>query len=334
MKLSSLCVDVHAHALTAEFIDGVGHILPKKAPRLHAADGGVELVYESGGRRGPFPTSFVDPEARLADMARAGVDVQVLSSPPFMFLYDQEAGRAAQLASILNDSLVAWARFRPDTFRVLASLPAQDVGLAIREVERVVAEPLIAGIALGSNIAGKDLDDPTLAPMWQVLAAAGLPVLVHPVDAPGDRLARYFMRNIVGNPVDTTIAAACLIFGGVLEDNPALRVCLVHGGGFLPYQLGRLERGYLQRADVRRHASRSPRSFLPQLYFDTILHDASALRFMAEQVGWERIVIGTDFPFEMGDLQPDLTIGGMKLGASELRLVRSENAKRFLRGLE
>ena len=277
--------------------------------------------------------SFIDPAVRTRDMDDGRIAMHVLSSPPFMFLYDHEPAAAAELIGVLNDSLLAWAQGAPERYRVLASLPAQDPILAVAEIHRLSGSPMLAGVAIGSSIAGVDLDDDGLAPLWRALTEADLPVLIHPVDPPGSRLGRYFMRNTVGNPIETTIAASCLIFGGVLEHFPALRVCLVHGGGFVPYQLGRFTRGYEHRAEVRKRISRPPRSFLNQLFFDTILHDPAAIEFMAAQVGWEQLVVGSDYPFEMGDLEAGTTLAYLarSVGSAQLEQVASGNARRFLR---
>lgn len=328
-------IDVHSHALTTEFLEAHRRLAPERASIIEATDATVTLVSASGVRRGPFPRSFIDPEQREREMERDGVATHVLSAPPFMFLYDHEAEVAAEAIRILNDSLIAWGRANPDRYSVLASLPLQDVERSTREVERVAGERVVTGIAIGSSIQGVDLDDDALTPLWSALVRADLPVLIHPVDPPGSRLGRYFMRNTVGNPIETTIAASCLIFGGVLERFPALRFCLVHGGGFVPYQLGRLERGYEHRAEVRGRISRSPRRFLEQLFFDTILHDEAAIHFMAKQVGWEQVVIGSDYPFEMGDLKPRLTLETLATTVGQARIgqLASGNARRFLRTL-
>ncbi len=326
-------IDVHAHALTTEFFDAHHRLAPDGASALEITDSSVSLVAHSGPRRGPFPLSFIDPTQRQSEMDRDGIGMHMLSSPPFMFLYEHDPDAAAELIAVLNDSLVGWASARPDRYRVLASLPLQNVDRAVVEIERLAGERMVAGVAIGSSIGKVELDDEALTPLWEALTEADLPILIHPVDPPGSRLGRYFMRNTVGNPVETTIAASCLIFGGVLERFPELRICLVHGGGFVPYQLGRFQRGYDHRPDARGRISQPPRAFLRQLYFDTILHDEAALRFMAGQVGWEQIVVGSDYPFEMGDLQPRDTLGGLagSVAAEDIERVESRNARRFLR---
>ena len=326
-------VDVHAHALTEGFIDAYRRLDPVAGPTLAYNADEVSLTTPTGPTRGPFPRSFVDPAAREHALARDGVATHVLSSPPFMFLYDRDAGMAAELIAVLNDSLVAWASAMPGRFRVLASLPLQDVGRSVSEVNRLANQQAVAGVAIGSSVGRVELDDRSLEPLWETLTSADLPVLIHPVDPPGARLSRYFMRNTIGNPIETTIAAACLIFGGVLDRHPALRVCLVHGGGFVPYQLGRLEHGFAHRAETRSSAARPPREYLGQLFFDTILHDRAAIQFMAGKVGWEQVVVGTDYPFEMGDLALRDTLEALALNPAELAGVCSGNADRFLRTL-
>lgn len=323
-------IDVHAHALTAEFLAACHQLDPALGVGM-TRDRHEMRMEIRGHQMGPFPISFIDPDSRLAQMDQDGIQAHALSSPPYMFLYDKPAALAEELSAALNDSLIAWSRTKPDRLRVLASLPMQSPEAAIREVARIASDPAVCGVAIGSHIAGNDLDAPELLPVFQRLAKENLPVLIHPVTSPDGRPSRHFLRNLIGNPVDTTIAAGSLMFGGVLDAAPTLRVCLVHGGGFLPFQIGRLTHGFARVEEARRTSVRSPAEMIPQLFFDTILHDAAAIRFMAGQVGWSQVVVGTDFPFEMGDGDPHRTLESLDHPPDVRTDLRSGNALRFLR---
>lgn len=327
-------IDVHAHALTHAILDAYRAARPDVAPVVvGAGSGAVRLVYPDGSERGPFAEGFLDGSARFRDMDDRGVSLHAVSSPPFLFLYEVGRELRSHLVRVLNESLVLSAAANPERMRVLISLPLPDVGDVVGEIRYFREEPMVAGVAIGTSIGDMELDNELLEPMWSELESADLPVLIHPVDAPGARLRRYFLRNIVGNPAETTVAAAFLIFSGVLERHPALRVCLVHGGGFLPYQLGRMDHGHASRSQARGNLSARPSTFMDQLFFDTIVHDADALTFMARRVGLDRVVVGTDYPFEMGDADPASTVTVLTGNEDERRAVQEINARRFLRGL-
>lgn len=327
-------IDVHAHGLTTAFLQAYRGARPDVAPEVSpSGQGAVRLVSPDGSERGPFAEGFLDSAARVRDMDSQGIALQAVSSPPFMFLYEEARDARRRLLRVLNESLVEAASANPARLRVLVSLPLPDIDDVVEEIRQFRDAPTVAGVAIGSSVGGMELDHASLEPMWRELEAADLPVLIHPVDAPGARLGRYFLRNIVGNPVETTVAAGFLIFGGVLERHPSLRVCLVHGGGFLPYQLGRMDHGHSHRSQARRGSSAPPSQFLNQLFFDTILHDPDALAFMASRVGLHRVVIGTDYPFEMGDAHPSATLTHLKLNEEDRRAVAALNAQRLLRGI-
>jgi aminocarboxymuconate-semialdehyde decarboxylase len=297
-------VDVHAHALPSDLLEALAREHPDLGPAVVRDEAGVHLRYPGGRALGPFPDGMVDLAPRLADMAGQGVDVQVLSVPPSHFHHDLEPARGAAVVSLHTDHLLRWAAAAPDRLRVLAGLPLQDPSAAVAEVARVAAHPLVAGVCVGTQVAGRDLDDPDLEAVWGAIAAHDLFVLVHPpIGADSDRLRRRNLANAIGNPTETTIAAAALLLGGVLDDHPALRVCLVHGGGFLPYQIGRLDRSWLVRPDPAREVPR-PSDSIGRLWSDALLHDDLALRHLVARLGAAHVVLGSDYPFEMGDPDP------------------------------
>lgn len=325
-------IDLHAHALPPDGFAAIRAVHPSVAPSVAADGGGFVLVYPDGRRSGRMPAGMFDVEARLADLGRQGVTHQVLSAPPITFFYGAPGGVCRDLAVYQNDALLELAAVRPDAFSVLATVPLPDVAASVAEVERLAGNRAVRGVAIGSHARGDDLDDPRFEPLWEALADAGLPVLIHPGDVAGkERMRAHFLPNLVGNPLETSLAAAHLILGGVLDRHPALRFCLVHGGGFVPYQVGRWDHGWSARAEVAPDLPQAPSSYLDRFVFDTIVHNGPALRFLGEQVGWDRVVLGSDYPFEMGVADPVAAVDGAGVGPVERAAVLGSNAERFLR---
>jgi aminocarboxymuconate-semialdehyde decarboxylase len=176
----------------------------------------------------------------------------------------------------------------------------------------------LRGIQIGSNIAGKNLDDPELEPVWAAAAELGAFILLHPINVAGmDRLGSYYLNNLIGNPLDTTIAAACLVFSGVLERHPSLKICLAHGGGFVPYQAGRFLHGWHVRAEPKKKLPKPPTDSLQRFYFDTIVHSKEVLEFLVGNAGADRVLLGSDYPFDMGTPDGVLQVRSLSLPAAE-----------------
>src|ERR1700730_12078355 len=226
-------LDIHTHVLTEEMIGLIRKEAPKVAPRVTAIDADSFILEVAGTPYRPFPRGGFDLERRFADMDAAEVDVQVLSATPQTYLYDQEPALTAACASIQNDQIAKLVATYPDRFLGIATLPMQAPELAAAELRRAMGTLKLRGAMIGSNIMGRNLDHPDLEPLWAAAAELDTMLLVHPVNVgAADRLRSYYLNNLIGNPLDTTIAAACLVFGGVLERHPKLKALLVHGGRF------------------------------------------------------------------------------------------------------
>jgi aminocarboxymuconate-semialdehyde decarboxylase len=299
-------VDIHAHTVPEPFLDEIRRAVPEIAPALVKEDDGWWFAYPNGRRSGPIPAGMFDVGARLADMDATGIDVQAISVPPPHFNYRVAPEAAAEAARLHNDAMIAMAREYPDRFVVLGHLPMQTEATALAELERLTADPSVVGLELGTNVAGVNLGDPAFASVWQAIDAAGYAVVLHPgADVAGaDRMHDHYLHNFVGNPTDTTVAAGSLIFSGVLSRNTALRIALLHGGGFLPYQIGRFDHGWRVRPESRADLDVPPSSLLDRFWFDTLTHDSASLRFLLERVGQERLCLGSDYPFDMADADP------------------------------
>jgi aminocarboxymuconate-semialdehyde decarboxylase len=237
---------------------------------------------------------------------------------------------------------VAWSRLLNDCaaadldgvegFVALATVPLQDPVEAAFELRRAVEELGMRGVMIDTNVAGRSLLDLPLDPFWEMVSHLGVPVVLHPFNTPAeDRLARFYLNNVVAYPYETTLAAAEIIFSGLLDRFPGLRVLLVHGGGFLPYQIGRLDRAWLTREENRRLCGKPPSAWLRSFYYDTLSHDAASLRFLIDRVGFDRVLLGSDFPFGMGDPNPARVVENCGVDALSLRAILWENAKVLFR---
>jgi aminocarboxymuconate-semialdehyde decarboxylase len=335
-------IDVHAHHVDPDALTRMEREAPGRMARLQQRpDGGwaMELppgffgIFPDGATR-PIPTGVIDLEVRRADMDRQGVGAHVLGPYTFLTLYDQPGDLAATLYSIHNDAVIATARDEPDRFIALPGLPVQAPELAAAEVRRLAAISEVAGVGIGTNIAGMDLDDERIEPMWAALDEVGLPILLHPpgLVIGGPRVKPYHLSNLIGNPTDSTVAIARIILSGVLERYANLRFVLVHGGGFMPYQLGRWDHAWRLRDDVKARTPRPPSEYLPgRIFFDTLTHDPQALAFLGERVGWEHVMLGSDYPWDMSTVDPVGDVRRAGIEGDRFEAVTVGNARRFLR---
>ncbi len=304
-----MTTDIHAHIVPEAFVNELANEIPSAAPKIENRSDGWYFSYPNGRVSGPFPAGMFDVGARLADMDRDGVTVHALSVPPPQFQYKLETAAAAAHAQLFNDSLVDIARAHPDRFVVLGTLPMQDPDAAIAEVGRLASVPEVVGLEVATNVTGTNLGDDRFAELWTAIADAGLAVVLHPSDVAGhERMHDYYLHNFVGNPTDSTLAAGSLIFSGVLERNAALRIALLHGGGFLPYQIGRFDHGWKVRPEPKSRIDREPSQYLDRFWFDTLTHDRDSLAFLLQRVGADRLALGSDYPFDMADPDPVGTV--------------------------
>ena len=297
-------IDAHAHLISTDAIETLRHELPDYAPAFENRATGQYLVYPNGRVSGPLPVGMFDLDVRLGDMDRTGVSVQVLSPNPPQFAYGLDAAVSAVHSAIVNDATVAAAEKVPDRLLALLTLPLPHVDAALTELERAAVRAPVRGVEIGANVAGENLDAAEYEPLWAELERRRMFVLVHSAPADTPQYRKHFTRNLVGNPADSTLAIASLIFGGVAERHPDLNFCFVHGGGFAPYQIGRWDRGWRLRDDLRAAAPRPPSEYLRGFYFDSLTHDAQSLAFLGARVGWDRVVLGSDYCFDMASDDP------------------------------
>ena len=320
-------IDIHAHWYPEDWL----RLFEKEGPKEGASlERGAKYTIRTERIVNAFDEEFVGLERRLAGMKRQGVDVHALSLTTPM-VYWATPGFGLALSQAYNDACAAAHAKHPDRFYGLAMLPMQAPELALKELERAAKLPGIRGLYLATNINGAELDEKRF---WDVYAKAeelGWTIFLHPVDTIGrDRTARYYLKNLLGNPYDTGVAAAHLIFGGVMDAFPKLEVNLPHAGGAFPWLIGRFDHGTKVRPELK-HMKRMPSEYLRRFTYDTIGHDDRINSALVKLVGADRVTLGTDYCFDMGLTDPVATvdrIGG--LSAEEARMIKGETAARLL----
>ena len=326
-------IDVHAHYVPLDSLKVASEIGRSQGLKLEKKERGRDVVTRDGR---PLLTQlkaeFSDLDLRLSIMDHQGVDMQAISPASSYFFYWMPVSEGLEFARWLNDSLAEAVAKHPERLMALASVPMQDSAKAAAELERAMTKLGMRGVEIASNIGGRYFDDPGFDPFWEAAQALDAVIFVHPNQVVGaDRMKEFNLANLIGNPTDTSLAFAKLIFGGVLERFPRLKLLLAHAGGFLPYTWGRLDRGYRIQDSSTAKISKSPGEYLKLLYFDTITHSRMALEYLVANFGADHVLLGSDYPYDMGDPEPVATLAAIGVDSEKFNRIASANACKLLR---
>jgi aminocarboxymuconate-semialdehyde decarboxylase len=276
---------------------------------------------------------MTDFDEHIADMDAAGIDLGVIWPPPPGFYYWAEPSAGVDLARMVNENSAKQVEAHRDRFLGLASVPLQDVGNAVRELRHAIQKLGLSGVSIASNVNGLGLDKDQFLPFFEEVQSLDVPIFIHPDTPPeSERLRDYYLTNFVGYPMDTTLAACQLVFGGVLDHCPNLKICLVHAGGTLPFLLGRLEHGQSVRPETREKCAHPFPYYLKNFYVDSVTFRPEILRFVTAVMPEGHVFMGTDYPFDMADPDPVASVKNA-IGDDEtsVRQVLGENLGRLLK---
>jgi len=322
-------IDLHNHFIAPEVIDYLPREGSHYATRIVEREGRRFFLIQEKAMR-PIDGPISNADLRLPDMDREGIAKQAVSCVPFLMYPDVEATLGLAIAQVNNDAMAALGLKDPAHFVPLASVPMQNPAVAAKELERASRLGL-RGVEIPPKVIERQLDEPDFEVFWEAAESLGVVVCIHPFEAaPSGALARYFLGNLVGNLYDTGLAAALMIFGGVLERHPKLRVVLYHAGGALPALLGRLDMGYRLVPECRSAIPRPPSTYVSQFHFDIIAHNREMLGHLVKTYGADRFVVGTDYPLPAGLAHPVDEVKALKLNAADQEKILSLNAEALL----
>jgi aminocarboxymuconate-semialdehyde decarboxylase len=327
-------IDTHGHIIVPQIMRSRAH--PESwRPEITRHPGGGQIVSNDRFANGPVPRELVDLPRIIEHMDAVKVDVMVISPPPFLFLWYLDGSTGLEACRLQNDGLAEAAAKHPKRFVGMGVLPLQAIDLAVKELERIVRDLKMPAVEVPSHIEGDYLGHKRFWPFWEAVEDLDVFVFVHP-DEPYnigiDRMNDYYLHNLLGNPVDTARCIADVVFSGLLETYPHLKILFAHGGGVLPYIRGRYEHGWNVRAEPKVNIDRPPNEYIKLLYFDTITHWDRALEFLVNTVGADHVVVGSDYPFDMGSAEPVCFVEGVQgISTDDKKKILSENASRLLK---
>jgi aminocarboxymuconate-semialdehyde decarboxylase len=328
-KNKTVTVDLHCHVHTPA-ADDIAK--PEKQADPLARYGNQRTMEHQQKLRAQLDRKLTSIEQRLADMDTMGIDVQAISTSPLQYYYaiDPELGR--QTSRSINERLAEISGSNPDRFAALGTAPMQEPALAVAELEYCIKKLGFRGMELGTNVGGVELADNRYELFFAKAEALNALIFLHPIGFTDTRrLTQHFLTNIIGNPLDTTVALAHIVFGGVLERHPRLKIVVAHGGGYMGHYPARMDHAYKVRPECHDHIKRPPSYYMKKIYYDTMVFDQKQLEHLVNLWGADHVVIGTDYPYDMGYYKPVKFVNGTKsLTRSEKEAILGGNAARLL----
>ena len=325
-------VDIHCHVHTPE-ADALVKPAMSPANELMATFSNDATRLVNRQQTETVWPKLTSVKVRLADMDKMGIDIQAISPAPFQYFYWAEPELGLQSARLVNDNIAEIVGRHPDRFVGLGTVPLQAPELAVAELERMVKQLGLRGVEICTNVAGAELSEARFRKFFAKAEELDVVIFMHPGGfTQGQRLSDHYFINVIGNPLDSTVAVSHLIFGGVLDAYPKLKIVVAHGGGYLPAYSGRMDHAHGARSDCRRCIAKKPTSYLKKLYFDTIVFTDDQLEYLVKRWGSDHILLGTDYPYDMGMYDPVAFVdSARKLTRDERTRIVGANAARLLK---
>jgi aminocarboxymuconate-semialdehyde decarboxylase len=328
VKPSTLTVDVHTHLMVPESADLTRpHLRPEDEPRTLYSSPTTKDLNNDFYRLAR--DKYTDPDTRLADMDAMGIDIQLVALTPFHYFYWADSDLAPRVAGMQNERIAEVVGHDPTRFVGVGTLPMAHPEAAVAEARRIASLGFPA-VEIGADVNGEDLDRPEFEPIWAELEELGLVVILHPAGfTEARRLTDYYLVNVIGMPLSTTLAVTRMILGGLFERHPGLRMVLIHGGGYLAYYSARTDHAFRHRPELRGNIDRLPSEYLNSFYFDLTVFDAGMLELLVKRYGAHHVLLGTDYPFDMGLPDPLALIAQTSLSATDREMITGGTARRL-----
>lgn len=329
IRPKTITIDVHSHVAVPRAAELVKpHLAPKAMPLVEFADAATRALNQ---KQEADIAARSGLDRRLADLDAMGLDVQIVKPPPPQCYYAVPLDIAVETARVVNDGIAEFVGRKPDRLKGFGTVPMPDGNEAANELERCVTKLGFKGVQVLTNVNGKELSDRAFAPFWAKAEELGVLVVIHPNGfTEASRLSRFYFNNVIGNPLETTIALHYLIFDGVMERHPNLKILAVHGGGYLAAYAGRIDHAWGARSDSHAELPHPPTTYLKKIYFDTVVFTPHQLRELVRLYGVDHTLMGTDYPFDMADYDPIGHVANAGLDGESVTAICGGNVKMLL----
>ncbi|MGI9351041.1 MAG: amidohydrolase family protein [Rhizobiaceae bacterium] len=330
-KSKHLTVDIHCHVHVPAADNMVQDFPEDQRPPAQIDNNPLTAKINRKSREQLMP-KLIDPLVRIQDMDAQGVDIQALSPSPYQYNYAYPADFARETSQVVNNRIAEFVASYPDRFVGLGTVPLQNAEIAVAELDRCIDELGFKGIEINSHVNGQDLTRADIEPFFARAEERGIVLFLHPIGTSfKERFGENYFRNLIGHPLESALAVGHLVFDGYLERYPGLKICVAHGGGYIPAYAGRFDHPFDLREDCRQNISKPPSEYIKKLYFDTVVFTDHQLKYLVDVWGADRIVMGTDYPYDMAEPDPVGHVQSTKgLSEDQEALILGENAAALL----